>query len=287
MASYMQDNKGKWHVRFRVHSKQKHLSGFNTKREAINAYDLFPKDKGIDEKKMPTFSELFRHFTEYKKGKVKDSTISLYKNIYSKHLQKFVNFKIDKIKTVDIIEWQRELNNKGLGFNIKENCWSVLQSAFTFARIIYKVESPLNDVDKFRNLEPKKEMQFWTIEEFEEFINVIPEKDIIYKTFFMTLFYLGLRKGEALALAWRDIDFRNAKCRISKTYTRRTLNESTYQITAPKSTSSNRTILIPEPLLVQLELLKKQYELASNRLLNPNWFIFGLEHPIVETMFAF
>ena len=45
-------------------------------------------------------------------------------------------------------------------------------------------------------------MLFWTLEEFEQFDNVID--DLEYKTLFNFLYWTGCRRGEALALNWND-----------------------------------------------------------------------------------
>ena len=89
MASYYKNDKGKWGVRFRVHGKQKHISGFTTKREAENAYILFPKDETGDNFLKPKFDEVYQRFIEFKKGKVKDSTVLSYLNCYKRYLKKF------------------------------------------------------------------------------------------------------------------------------------------------------------------------------------------------------
>lgn len=49
-------------------------------------------------------------------------------------------------------------------------------------------------------------MDFYTFEEFNQFISV--EDDLKYRTFFKTLYFCGLRKGEIRALNWNDINFK-------------------------------------------------------------------------------
>ena len=44
-------------------------------------------------------------------------------------------------------------------------------------------------------------------EDFNKFMSVI--EDNLWKTFFTTLYYTGMRKGEIQALTWNDIDFCN------------------------------------------------------------------------------
>lgn len=48
-------------------------------------------------------------------------------------------------------------------------------------------------------------MQIWDPEQFKQFINVV--NDPLFAALFKTLYLTGIRKGEALALTWKDIDF--------------------------------------------------------------------------------
>jgi len=50
-----------------------------------------------------------------------------------------------------------------------------------------------------------KEMQFYTYEEFKQFISV--EEDLKFKTLFETLYFCGLRRGKLRALSWRYVNF--------------------------------------------------------------------------------
>ena len=50
------------------------------------------------------------------------------------------------------------------------------------------------------------EMNFWTKEEFDKFIDAIMNKQQSYMAF-MTLFWTGIRIGELLALNVADVDF--------------------------------------------------------------------------------
>jgi len=52
----------------------------------------------------------------------------------------------------------------------------------------------------------RKKMKFWRPEEFKKFINLIPNDQVIFKTFYALAFFTGMRCGEMLALQWKDID---------------------------------------------------------------------------------
>ena len=76
---------------------------------------------------------------------------------------------------------------------------------------------------------------------------------------------MGTRKGEAMALQWKDIDFKNDVVRIYKTVTNK-IKGSTYAITSPKTQNSNRNIpmfkIVKDSLLEWKEVHKKMYGLC-------------------------
>lgn len=83
-----------------------------------------------------------------------------------------------------------------------------------------------------------------------------------------TLFYLlsfsGMRKGEALALNWKDIDFKNKTVSINKALTRG--YESKLYVDTPKNKQSFRTISLDDSTIKVLKEWKinQKIELESN-----------------------
>lgn len=63
---------------------------------------------------------------------------------------------------------------------------------------------------------------------------------------FTLLSYTGLRIGEALALTWDDVSYKNHTIRINKTLFNPTNNRKQYQLTSPKTKRSNRIIPIDD-----------------------------------------
>ena len=49
-----------------------------------------------------------------------------------------------------------------------------------------------------RKTELKKNVNFWAMKEFQKFIDCVDY--FVYKTFFETLYYTGIKQGEALTL---------------------------------------------------------------------------------------
>ena len=91
------------------------------------------------------------------------------------------------------------------------------------------------------------------------------------RTLIYVLVYGGLRKGEALALSWRDIDFKTGEIRISRNMTRipktdaqglvraddAGIYRSTLSLGKPKTNESSRTINISTTVLKLLIELKR------------------------------
>lgn len=48
-------------------------------------------------------------------------------------------------------------------------------------------------------------MKYYTLPEFKKFIS--GEEDSMWRCYFQTLYYCGLRCGESRGLMWKDIDF--------------------------------------------------------------------------------
>lgn len=58
-------------------------------------------------------------------------------------------------------------------------------------------------------------MNYWESEEFKIFINSYEEHTMDY-VFFNFLYCMGVRRGEALALSWKDIDLKESIVNIDK-----------------------------------------------------------------------
>lgn len=131
--------------------------------------------------------------------------------------------------------------------------------------------------DPYRN-EEKEEMKILTLSQFNELLAVCDEEP--WRSLFITLFYMGLRVGEANALTWAD--FKGGKITVNKTVsTKLTSSDGHYLITSPKTRSSVRTL--PTPQIVSNALLSlrgKQYAESENV---AQTFIFGGLAPIPET----
>ena len=84
-----------------------------------------------------------------------------------------------------------------------------------------------------------------------------------YKVFFNIALFCGLRKGEILALNWKDIDFDNLIINVNKSVTK-TENGVAYK--NPKTYNSIRTVPFPKEITPLLKQYRKEYNLTKLRL---------------------
>ena len=124
--------------------------------------------------------------------------------------------------------------------------------------------NPLGKIGNFkRTVEVKKEMQFYTSEEFLKFIKPAKElaetgtiQDSGFYIFFMISYYTGTRKGETNALRWCDI--KDDEMCITRSVAQKLKGGD--RVTAPKNRPSVRNIQIPMPLKKALEEHKSKCE---------------------------
>lgn len=224
-----------------------------------------------------TFKQLFEEFYEYKKDKVKRTTLRSYR-VNIKELSEFYELKIKDIRLEHYIAWRKRVGSLDLADKTKNGYYKLLKTIlnygtkwhdFNFTSIYNKMEK-FNDPNK-----PPKEMQFYTWEEFKQFISVID--DIKWKTLFEVLFFCGLRRGELRGLSWDNIDFFNKELSVVKNVAQEG-STGEYIITTPKTRTSTRTLPVPERVMSDLQELylreKKQYGF------NQKWFVFGDKEPL-------
>lgn len=262
-------------------TKQYTSKGYNTKKEAELEEAKFRLK--VAEKKISitnlTIDNIFNEFIEYKAKQIKLQTINKYKDLY----QVFEPIKNVKVNDLDLSIYNKfrlYVEKKGYSVNYCNKVLNLLRTLVSYSKKYYNTsDTILNFIENFKEVNKiKKEMQFFTYEEFEKFISVIEEFN--YKTFFEVLYYLGLRQGEATALTWNDINFTKKEVSINKTLTTK-LKGQLYTISSPKTKKSNRVLPIPKKLVESLKILKEQAK--KKKYFSEEWFVFGDELPFKET----
>lgn len=269
----------KWLFEIRYKGKRYKSKKYLTKKEATAAerakYDEL--DNVINQSSM-TLEDLFKLHYDYQKDKVKATTLSNYGKKL-KHFESIKNIKLDELTIQDIEKWKQEVNSQKLATRTKNDYMKYLKSALNFAMKWYDLNfsSVYNKITNFTNPdEVPKEMQFYTFEEFQQFISV--ESDLKFRTLFETLYYCGLRRGELRGLTWKNIDFERKELSIVQNVVNISGDSGYWQITTPKTRTSKRQVPIPDILLDDLVELKEEAKKYYG--FSDEWFVFGDISPI-------
>jgi len=116
-------------------------------------------------------------------------------------------------------------------------------------------------------------MQTLSPEEVGELLDAARETD--YYVYFVALLYTGLRRGELLALRWRNLDLNSGRLSVVETAYR--LGSGEYRIKEPKTLHSRRTVVLPSSLVELLKVYRFDQELLRIQLgisLNADDFVF-------------
>lgn len=260
--------------------KQKKSGKYLRKKDAEEAEDEFKNSlKDLAIKKNITFKELKQDYLNYQKDKIKITSYQSLTQLLN-HLDILDNIEIEKMTIKQFDNWKDVINSHSYSTTYKNNIYKRLRSLMNYGSKMYNIDTRI--MNRFTNFtnpnELKKEMLYYTKEEFNDFIS--QENDIKWICFFSTLFYCGLRQGEALALNWKDIDFNTKSLKITKSLANRIKGQK-YTILPPKTRGSYRTIPIPPNLFNNLKKLLEEQKQYAN--FNYDWFIFGNVFPLAPT----
>lgn len=239
-----------------ITNKKKFISraGFKTKTDAKNhfAEEKYKFQKKVDMIKGDiTYQYLYDMYIDYYKNTVKESTFQKTKTIFEINiLPIFGDYKVKNITPIMCQNFYKDITTKyvsgGSYFNYAK---SVLDYGNTLN--IVNV-NPFENVLKSRKKERSKVANFLEIKEVQDLLNSID--DIMWYNYFRLLIFTGLRKSEALALNWSDIDLNFGYIKVSKTLA---IGEDyKLMISTPKSLSSVRTITLDKKTIDELKKYK-------------------------------
>lgn len=205
MPAYKDSKTGTWFVKFYCkdwtgENKQIKKRGFATKREALD-YERNYKIRQENNLDM-TFGEFWKLYTEDMKNYVKLNTWLTKEHIVdTKILPYFKNLKMNEITPGDIRKWQNEMvafryeNGKSYSQTYKKTMHNILSAIFNHACRFYNLKS--NPARQAGNMgrEEKKEMLFWTTEEYKKFSEAVIDKPVSFYAFEM-LYWTGMRLGD-------------------------------------------------------------------------------------------
>ncbi len=183
---------------------------------------------------------------------LKPCTVLDYRSALRAHLlPAFGDEPIERISTRQVEQWRSEqlelalrtpqVNGRvgaGISPRSANKLTSILYSIFELARRRHDVHpNPIADIQRVREHVDPTNYDFYTPEEIEALVrHAGSEQDA---AIFKTAAFTGLRRGELMALRWRDVDFARSSIRVNASYAKGSL-------TAPKSRKGRAVPLVPE-----------------------------------------
>jgi integrase len=186
----------------------------------------------------------------------KRSTLANVESETRVHLEPYFRDRsLDSIKTADVLGLMSVLEDKGLSPKSIRNVIATLAALFNFAKAPQRrwaAENPCEGIE-LPAVPECTEIRFLTLEEVDAAIAHTPEG--IYQTIdramILTAAMTGLRKGELIALRWRDVDWTAARIRVRQNYVRG-------EFGTPKSKRSTRSVPMADEVGGELERLFKR-----------------------------
>ncbi|MBY0088667.1 site-specific integrase [Brevibacillus brevis] len=260
MASFRKFE-GKWEYRFRYKDpftqkhKEKSKRGFATKKEAQLAAAEHQKRllEQYEQGDMMLKNYLTVWLEEYKKETVRKNTYELHRrNIENHILPHFKNIMLRDVKPIMYQEFLNQLTENNYSKRSVEIVHTTMNNAMEKAVTLAKIEkNPCLGVT-IKGQSQNDGIKFMESNDIPKFLQATRQYDYIYWIFFKVLIETGMRKGEAAALQWTDIDFKKYTISINKTLDFGAKNKNEL-FGDTKTFNSNRTIKISQSLVNDLK----------------------------------
>lgn len=236
-----------WYRDYTGKRKRKHKRGFKTKKEAVEWANSFlaQQSNGLDMK----FSEFVHIYYEDMETRLRENTMRTKKYLIElKILPYFGERVVTEITAADVRKWQKDMLKSNYSRTYLKTINNQLSAVFNYAVRYYDL--PRNPCAQAGHIGSAQagEMQFWTPEEFDAFIQAVADKPHVCMAF-KVLFWTGIRLGEMLALTFADVDVGNRTLTVNKSLQR--LNGADI-VTEPKTPKGNRVITLPGFLMDDL-----------------------------------
>lgn len=172
------------------------------------------------------------------------------------------DMRLDAVRTIHCVNLMDELSRRpgrsgrSLSGSTLLNVHKVLDSIFSKAvewRLIK--ENPMDGVERPKMDRWKK--QYYDEEEAKEVIAALYQEPVEWRLYFLGAMLGGFRRGELLALEWKDVDFEQNVIHVTKSIS---LTKDGQPVETPPKTDSEGTVAMPEWYMRELEAYYRQWK---------------------------
>jgi integrase len=213
---------------------------------------------------------------------VKPSTLTDYRSVLKAHLlPTFGEMRLEVITPQRVEAWRASLGaerGRPLSNRTRNKSLTILGGVMERARKVYGLPSnPVRDVEKLRERYDATRFEFYSPEEVHALARAAAsEQD---GAIFLTAAFTGLRRGELIALRWRDVDFERAAIRVGASY-------ANGNLTTPKSGRGRVVPMVPEVGEALAKLGRRERATGEDDLVFPGDFGTYLDGSALRRRFA-
>ncbi|MDZ5782069.1 tyrosine-type recombinase/integrase [Marinococcus luteus] len=260
---------GTWEYRIRYtdplthKQREKTQRGFRTKQEAISAahrVELEQLPRSDEEMKDLPLKQWLQHYMKtYRKKHVSINTYAADEDAIKRVLPFFQDVTLRQLTPEQYQQFINYLQDQGYSRSTIRNTHILMHGAMKQATHNRRVShNPCAEVRLPKKV-PNEKIQYLPSDMIAPFLQIIKRRSLEQYFFFKALLETGMRKGEALALTWDDVDLNKQTIQINKSFIVRTKS------IGPTKNRKNRTIRFSDSL--KKELLNLYNMQNQNKLL--------------------
>lgn len=247
--------------------KQRNSKWYDTQKECKDAEALFlikSQEKNIYDIK---FKDLANEYIEYS-SKANTSKTKLDKQMmFRKYCDMLADRNVNSIKIAYMKQVRDYIDELDLSTSRKNRILGFINSIFKYGMKYHGIKSnPMDLIDRFTKSTDEKmqEMDIYTIDEFNRFLDAIDEAHREFRNYYFVLYWTGMRLNECASLTFND-------------YNRKFINVHRQCINGEwmplKTKGSKRRIAIDKDLY---SILDEQYQKYKDYPeFSMDWFVFG------------
>lgn len=259
---------------------------YATKKEAAFEELKFIQEndnKDLDAKKI-TFSQAIQEYLSHEKENVKISTYKQEIKLCEHINGSLGDIIIEKLTVNQYKKFRADLLDKGLSVGycnkIINHCKSIIKLMYVRYGVVTRVPDGFSAM---KDNSIKKEIDFYTPDEFKAFISGIDKvSELKWYAFFTVSYYCGTRCGENNCLQWKDVNLNKRTISISKTVNTKIKDSNgNYLIGSPKTKGSYRVLPMANEVYNAISILKTYWSKFEG--FTDDWFLYGGIKPLPET----
>ncbi len=192
---------------------------------------------------------------------VKPSTMTDYRSVAARLVAVFGELPVEDLTPSLIEAWRSQLGagrSRPITNRTRNKSLTILGGIMERARRVYGLRSnPVREVEKLRERYDATRFDFYSPEEVWALVRAAASQQD--GAIFLTAAFTGLRRGELIALRWRDVDFERSAIRVSGSY-------ANGKLTAPKSGHGRVVPMVPEVAAVLSRLSDREWLVGDDEL---------------------